>query len=197
MRQIFIIFFLGSLACIGCNNGPGRVAAPKLDAEEITDRVMQEFDKNLDSVVDSDELEEAPSLRYSLKALDKNENGDLERAEILERFNLYVQLKIGLSRKFIQFTKRGKPLTDAEVLLEPAPFMEGLIEPARGKTGPQGYALMLAENQSLGARTGFYRVKITSAKDKVDAKYNENTELGFEIAPITDGLGTESIIDIK
>ena len=198
MRPAFILFCLLPFSIVGCNNGPARVAAPRLDAEEITDLALKEFDKNSDAVIDEEELKEAPSLRYSMKALDKNENGDLERAELLERFETYVRRKIGLRQQDVLVRRKGRPVANATIELVPAPFMEGMIESAKGETGPTGHAMLKTVNQPIPAvRVGFYRAKVTSDNETFDAKFNTNTTLGFEIPPVTDGLGTESVIDLK
>ena len=198
MRSIFIVFILALLGCSGCSNGPKRITAPKLDAEEITNRALTEFDKNQDSVIDAEELKDSPSLSYSMVAIDRNENGELERDELMARFETYVKRKIGLRQQQILVKKKGRPLANVNVELVPAPLMEGLIVTAKGQTGPSGYAMLKSENAPApAAQVGFYRAKVTSDKQKIDAKFNTETTLGVEIAPNTDGLGTEMVIELK
>ena len=199
MRSILFCLCTTALLATGCNNGPKRVAAPKLDAKEITDKVMSTFDSNSDGVLDESELESAPSLAYSLKAIDTNENGQLETAEIQDRFATYVRLKIARKRFNMQIRRKGRPLPDATVEMVPAPFMEGLIAPANGVTEADGVATMDAKLSARRATVnlGFYRIKVNSDKKKIAAKYNEQTTLGVEVAPVADSMDTNVVFDLK
>ena len=197
MRGLRIFCFLLA-AALGCSDKPSRVKAPTWEPELITTKVLELFDKNSDSVIDEDELKEAPSLAYSLKPLDKNENGKLEKSELFDRFNLYVQMKTAYQQQVLQFKKKGRPLRGAKIEIVPAPFLEGIIEPAKGETDGSGHAVMQSVSMPQAVvRVGFYRVKVTSDKSKIDAKYNTDTTLGFESAPVTDGLDTNVVFDLK
>ena len=160
---------------------------------------MASFDSNSDGALDEPELEAAPSLAYSMTAIDTNENGKLETAEVLERFNTYVRLKIARKRFNMQIRRKGRPLANAKVDMVPAPFMEGIIAPAAGVTAPDG---MVAMDAKLSARRasvnlGFYRIKVNSEKHKIPAKFNEDTTLGIEVAPVADGMDTNIVFDLK
>ena len=170
-----------------------------MDAEVITENVMEMFDSNTDGALDESELVSAPSLAYSLKAIDTNENGKLEVEEIRERFDTYVRLKIARRRFNMQIRHKRRPLADAKVEMIPAPFMEGIIAPASGVTTEDGTVTMDAKLSARRATVnlGFYRIKVNSEKTKIPAKFNEETTLGVEVAPIADAMDANVVFELK
>jgi hypothetical protein len=82
----------------------------------------------------------------------------------------------------------GQPLADAKVVLEPEPFTGGVLAPAEGMTssggvcGPTVSRELLTKEVPVGVFYGLYRVKVTHPSKTIPAKYNENTELGMEVA---------------
>ena len=174
---------LAALA-VGCSRGPSRVAAPDWDPSDLAERILTELDKNADSQISQEELQAAPGLAAGARLIDADKNSQLSREEIETRLTEYAERRIGARTHSFQISYKGRPVPDADVVFMPEPILEGLIEPARGKTDSEG--LVAPETDGLGVpamRVGYYRVQVTSPKIKIPAKYqNENTPLGTEVS---------------
>ena len=78
----------------------------------------------------------------------------------------------------------------AEVVFEPEGFLGGSVEEGTGTTDMEGVAEMVAEEivkddpTLRGIRASLYKVRITHPDVKLPAKYNDDTELFFELSPI-------------
>jgi hypothetical protein len=96
-------------------------------------------------------------------------------------------------------TLDGRPLEEAEVKLDPEPFLGDAVKPASGVTRSDGAilkidpALLPEEDRYLrGVQPGLYKVRITHPSQKIPPRYNTATTLGQEIVPGTTG-GTYSL----
>src|SRR5690606_31049740 len=83
----------------------------------------------------------------------------------------------------------GRPLQGAEVVLEPEPFMGDVLANAvskvsgSGACGPTVPKELLTKEVPVGIFCGLCRMKITHPDKQIPAKYNDQAELGIEIAP--------------
>jgi hypothetical protein len=161
-----------------------RVAAPDWDPSGLAEQIITDLDKNGDSQVGADELKAAPGLAAGARLIDVDKNGQLTREEIEARFTEYADRRIGARAHSFQISYKGRPVPDADVVFMPEPILEGLIEPARGKTDSEGLVSPQTDGIDVPAmRVGYYRVQVTSPKMKIPAKYEtENTPLGTEVS---------------
>jgi hypothetical protein len=167
---------------IGCSRGPARVAAPDWDPSGLAEQLISELDKNGDSQVSEEELKAAPGFAAGTRLFDADKNGQVSREEIELRLTEYAERKIGARAHSFQISYKGRPVPNADVVFLPEPMLEGVIEPARGKTDSEGIVAPQTDGIDVPAmRVGYYRVQVTSPK--IPAKYqNENTPLGTEVS---------------
>jgi len=172
----------------GCSQTPSRIEAPDWDPPALAERILSELDKNGDAHVDAQEWAVAPGLAAGARYIDRDKDGRLGHDEIEARFDLYRDLRIGIRQQSFQLTYKGRPVAGAETVFVPEPFLDGVIEPARGTTDQQGIVAPQTEGQDLlGMRTGYYRVQITSPHVNIPTRYNSSaTTLGAEVSPRND-----------
>jgi hypothetical protein len=185
------------MAAAGCGGGPARVAAPSWDPEKLTAAVFASLDANNDDLLDRDELEAAPGLRYAHRYLDTDGDGQLGREEIRQRFALYQELRVGTELVSLRVTLNGRPLRGATVRLIPEAFLEGVIEPASGTTDEYGIASPTIEGASLpGIRIGFYRAEIVSPQLQSAQALRSAESLGIEVSPISDDVTSSGTLEL-
>lgn len=173
----------------GCFGGASRVEAPKWDVEGITDGCMAQSDEDGDGFVTKQEAKaNTPGLHYAFDQLDTDEDKKLSRDEILQRFQDYADSKVGVQGFNCRILVGSRPLEDAQIRLVPEPFLEGVVEGAEGGTIDSLTGMVDADipgDDFHGIRPGMYRVEVTSDLVKINAKYNDETILGVEVAPFT------------
>ena len=72
----------------------------------------------------------------------------------------------------------------------PEPFLGDEIKAARGTTNQHGVAVMeiSSELNERGVHSGFYRIRVSkksAATEQIPARYNEQTQLGIEVEPVS------------
>jgi hypothetical protein len=194
MRYWFLLIVAVAAILPGCWGGPAGVAPPDWDPEGMADAAMQLNDKNNDGILDEEELAAAPGLKAAAEAeggsADANNDGKLTRDEIRDRIAYYEQTQTGIQMAGMQFNRNRQPLAGATVELVPEPFLEGVLDVARGETRPTGFALPSIEGESMeGVRPGMYRIKVTHPSG-IPPKYNENTIWGLEVIPPREGYSS-------
>jgi hypothetical protein len=168
----------------GCSGAATPVSMPDWNPSGVADRAMELFDADGDGFIAGDELTKSPGILAGLDVIDTDDDQKVSAAEIVARFELYENQKLGLRDRKFRVTYNGRPLGDANIKLVPEPFLEGVIEPATGVTGPDGNLQPSAGVDGLrGMRPGYYRIEVTSDKVKLPAKYNTETVLGAEVSP--------------
>jgi hypothetical protein len=189
--------YLLAMQLVGCSSRPARVTIPDWDPSEFASAILEELDKNRDSVVDNSELAKAPGLAYGAKFIDKDRDGKLSREELEARFTMYRDRELGLTSKEFRVTYNGRPLVGAEVRLVPEFFLTDVIEPATGTTIIQGIVNPSIEGQQTPLmRAGYYRVEVTSPNVKLPAQFNTATTLGVEVSPFADEPAASGTIEI-
>lgn len=184
---------------VGCPKGKGRVEAPKLDADKMTDGAMSLCDANGDDLIDASEIKSSPALKFAKNDIDTDGDGKLSRAELAERFKIYVDVPSGaqgITMKVRQGNRNGEGFMDAKVRLVPEPFMEEFIEVGEGEVidPTTGYVQISSVPGVPGVRVGMYRIEITHDSRKVPAKFNTKTILGIEVPPIASAATQEELI---
>jgi len=202
--------FGGPLLFAGCLGSPSAVDAPDFDAESAAEEALALYDADGNGSLDESELAKSAALARLLEAVDimgqpvdKNRDQALDAAEIAARVEIYVENGTGRSMKSALVTRNGSPVADAEVTFEPEPFMSDVIEPAYGVTDAQGNAFMsIKDADPPGVTFGFFRIRVSkkdsSGQETLPAKFNTNTTLGAEIAPMTErGQGDLVLVELE
>lgn len=175
----------------GCK-GSTRFEAPPIDASAATDRAFAEYDSNHDGFLDETELMRCPALAGSLDDLDRDHDKRVSRAELKAVLASCREDGIGLVERVCTVRLDDAPLSGAQIVLEPEPFLGSAVKPAQGKTDDRGRARMQMEGASQpGCQVGFYRVRITktekSGREIVPDRYNRETQLGLAVLPRSRG----------
>ena len=172
-------------AAVGCGSG---VKEYLVDHEAASAAAIEQYDKNGDGLLDETELKACPALLLELRAYDESDDKKLSADEIGAQIKEMYERGAGMTAIDATVTLDGRPLSGATVKFIPEDFLGDEIKAAEGVTNASGYASIgippeeLPEElrrQSL-MRVGIYRVEITHPSRKLPAKYNTETELGFE-----------------
>jgi hypothetical protein len=101
-------------------------------------------------------------------------------------------MRTALASVRCQVTLDGRPLTDAQVVFEPEPFLGEEIKRATGKTNQLGDAAPTIADEDKpdpnlpgGVHFGLYKVRISKQADgreTIPSRYNTETILGQEVA---------------
>jgi EF hand len=164
--------------------GCGKLAVTKLqkyDPATAATKAIETYDKNGDGKLSADELKATPGLVASGRRLDSNGDKIVTREELQARFqSLDAQADyIGLD---VRVVYKGKPLANAEVTFSPEQFLGDGFPRFSGTTNEGGGCPLTPDGKQLpGIPTGYYQVKIVSAKQGIDAIR------GVEIADDTTG----------
>jgi hypothetical protein len=182
---------------IGCSSRPAAISIPKWSPENFTGTILERLDKSGDSQLDQRELAAAPGLAFGVRFIDKNGDGKLGRDELIERFAMYRDSRVGLMPGELRITYNGQPLADADVRLVPEFFLEDIIEPATGATHGDGVVRPSVPDQRTPLmRIGYYRVEVRSNKRPLPAKFNSQTTIGVELSPFANETVSSSTIEI-
>lgn len=184
-RALLCLLSAGLLSTIvGCSGKPSRIKAPDLDPKGVAKRAIQRYDQSGDGKLTGEEL--SPALKALLETADEDGDGALSETEILQRLKVHVQSKIGLHDVGGTVLLDGRPLPDATVRFVPDPVLEGIVEPAGGRTDMGGFVELEIEGNDLaGVQPGFYRVEVSKTdannREIIPSRYNVDSELGREV----------------
>jgi hypothetical protein len=179
-----IACLLTLLLAIGC----GKVKSVIIDPVATSAAAIKQYDKNGDSVLDETELKGCPGLLGAMRAYDESKDKKLSAEEIAAQIDEMYQRGVGLTTIDCTVSLDGSPLSGATVKFIPEEFLGPEISPAEGVTNNSGYASIGIDAELLPKelrrqsllRVGIYRVEITHPSKKIPAKYNTESELGFE-----------------
>lgn len=191
------------VAAAGCSSGPTKVSVPIVDESSAASGALELCDKDGDGAISKDESAAAPSLKAEFASFDANKDDKLDRIELENRIASWTTGGIARVIPMSFYVKLdGRPLADAKVVLEPEPFMGGVLPPAEsmtsgsGSCGPTVARELLSKEIPVGMFSGLYRVKVTHPQKSIPAKYNDQTELGIEVSPNYDFYNRRSF-DLK
>ena len=153
---------------------------------------MELYDSSKDGMLDAEELESAPGLKYVAERIDSDQDGMLSTGEIESMIDAWNENEVGLGTAQCAVKLGRRPLGKADIRLEPAPFLVGNIETAIGRTDQFGNAQLTVPKDKRpipdcppGVQVGVYHVVISKEqgdKETVPTKYNTETTLGQEVS---------------
>ena len=201
IRWFGVWLFLVSLALLGCEASLDR---PDFDPQWSATKALEQCDKNSDGQIDPSEAAAAPGLLLAFDQWDTDGNKQISSEEFAERIAKYKAASGSVASAAFQVTYQKKPLEGANVLLEPEAFMGEGFATASGTTDRYGYVTLnrpdMEQGGYPGVYLGLYRVKITKevdGKELLPAKYNEQTELGFDSGGQTREARTSPRFDLE
>jgi hypothetical protein len=178
-------------AWVGCSMQPPRVDAPDIDASEVAQSFIDQYDGDGDSRLSQAELRNCPSLESSLSAYDGNNDRHVSAEEISSRLANIYQDKIAIFQLYATVTLDGRPLAGAEVELTPEPPLTGKVKYASGRTNKRGIAALSMREEDMptdlrgvvrGVQTGLYRITVRHNGEQLSA-ISGGSVLGEEITP--------------
>lgn len=181
-RQAWFCVLLASFA--GCSSRPARVLPPDVDPAAAAASAVALCDANGDGAITKEEANKAPSIREGWRGLDSNKDNLVTADEIESRIAAWVKSKVGVTSVACAVMLNGQPLANADVVLEPEPFLDGEVKPATGRTDGQGQTFLQISRELPGVQCGFYRVKISKKvgdQESIPQQFNEATTLGLEV----------------
>ena len=183
--QITYIICLAILStAVGCGDRSMYI----VDPVKASKAAIEQYDKNGDSLLDATELKSCPGLLNALKPFDDSKDKKLSQEEIAEEISWMYQRNPGLTTLNCSVTLDGNILPGATVKFIPESYLGEKIKTAEGTTNGAGVAALSIPADELpkelrrtsAMRVGIYRVEITHPSKKLPAKYNTESELGFD-----------------
>jgi hypothetical protein len=176
------------LVAAGCSRSPERFKAPKVDATTAAGAAVERYDANGDGLLSKQELAKCPAILGKLSAYDRNGDSSVDKAEIEHQLSQLLKHGTGGTQLSCLVTYKKKPLGGAEVVLEPEPYLGSEVQTARGTTNGSGSAQLAIPAEYLPSHLqrmkavhyGTFKVRITHPSISIPAKYNTETELGYE-----------------
>ena len=176
------------IAMLGCSRGPSRFKAPGVDSESAAAQAIELYDANGDGALNREELGKCPGILSKLAVYDENRNGSVEQQEIFRRLSELLKHGTGGTGLNALVSYNGKPLPGATVLLEPEPYLGDEVQMAEGVTDGAGSADLSIPPEYVpehlrrvkSVHYGTFKVRITHPTVSLPAKYNTETELGYE-----------------
>jgi hypothetical protein len=177
-----------SVLCLVAVAGCGGVKEFRVDPEAASKAAMEQYDKNGDGLLDMTELRACPAMLRELRAYDESKDKKLSADEIGAQIRDMYGQGPGMTSINCTVSLDGTALSGATVRFIPETFLGPEIKEANGVTNSTGTAALGISPDELPKelrrhhlmRVGIYRVEITHPSKKIPAKYNTDTELGFE-----------------
>lgn len=174
----------------GCSGGAQRFEAPSVDHDAAAQQAVELYDKDGNGALSEGELAACPAILGKLSFYDANGDKKVDKDEIATHLKKLLA-GTGGTQLNAMVSYKGKPLSGAEVVLEPEPFLGDEVQSARGVTDSSGSAqlaippeFMPEHAQRLKAvHYGLFKVRITHPSVSLPPKYNSETELGYETEP--------------
>ncbi|QDT69447.1 EF hand [Planctomycetes bacterium MalM25] len=187
------------LAAVGCGSGPAAPRLPSVDANSAASDAMRLYDRNGDGTLDADERVASPALAKAARSIDSDGNGSIDQREICAYIESWKESGTALVDVIAEVVLDGAPLTDAELIVEPEPFLGDAYSIARSSTDASGLATFVGAHPQLpGLPVGFYRVRVSkkdaAGRERIPASYNDATELGIVVAA---NAGNHSRFELK
>lgn len=183
---------IGTMAFVlGCGNAPSRLQQNSFSPSSAASAAMKEYDKNSDGSLDDGELGSFVSIKNDLTQFDSDNSKTISESELVQRFEKWQALKVALVPCSFVVKLDGKPLTDADITLEPESFLSSTLQPCVGKTDATGRVspnkVASGSDPDLAGLTGvppgLYKLKVTHPKLEKLKKYHSETTLGLQVAP--------------
>jgi len=177
------------LGIVGCSGGPSRINPPSFDAQTAADEAISLYDTDGDGQLNEAELVKCPGILSVLGAYDSDGNKMVSREEIADHLLGWQKKRIGMQSLKCIVKLNGKPLAGADIVFEPEPYLGEDIKTALGATNAAGMTSIAIPKEELpeaqqalnAMHVGTYKVRVTHPEISIPAKYNTETELGYEI----------------
>jgi hypothetical protein len=179
------------VAVAGCSRGPARFAAPKVNPASAAAEAIKLYDADGDAMLSEEELRKCPGILARLALYDQDGNKSLDEQEIQQRIAELFKAGVGGTKLNCLVAFKGRPLEGATVVMEPEPYLGGGVQTATGITDGAGSAQLgippefvpehLRKMKSV--HYGTFKVRVTHPTIAIPAKYNVETELGYETEP--------------
>jgi hypothetical protein len=177
-----------AVALVGCSRGPARFVAPEVDPKAAAVEAIERYDVNGDAALSKEELRQCPGVLSKLAAYDQDGSASLDEQEIVKRISDLFKNGTGGTKLNCLITYKGKPLSGATVVLEPEPYLGGGVQTATGTTDGAGAAQLGIPPEFVpehlrrmrSVHYGTFKVRVTHPTISIPAKYNAETELGYE-----------------
>jgi hypothetical protein len=184
---ICVTCIVTSVTYVGCGDGSYTV-----DPVTASNAAVEMYDKNGDGLLDQTELRSCPALARELRAYDESKDSKLSAEEIAAQIRSMFGQNAGMTPLTCTINLDGSPLSGATVKFIPESFLGPEIKEATGVTNSAGSADLAISPDELPKelrrhnlmRVGIYRVEVTHPTKKIPARYNTETELGFEFHQI-------------
>ena len=178
---------LSVAAVAGCR-ASNQIDVPSVDADDAAAEAIALYDADKNGALSKEELAECPGVLGRLDFYDQNKNEAVEQEEISLRLAELLKHGIGATQLNCLVTYRGKPLGGAEVVFEPEPYLGGEVQAATATTNGAGSAQMTIPPEFIPEALrrvkmlhyGTFKVRITHPTIAIPARYNADTELGYE-----------------
>lgn len=176
------------LALNGCARDPDRFEAPAVNPSNAAALAMEFYDSNVDGSLDEEELKKCPGLLLKKASYDTDGNGSLSQSEIEGGISNLFGRGTGGTQLRCTVLYKGRPLSGANVVMEPEPYLGDAVQTATGTTDGAGTAQLAIPAEYLPAHFqrvkavhyGTFKFRITHPSINIPPKYNTETELGYE-----------------
>lgn len=183
------------LLLLGCSGALPQVKPPQIDAMAAAQGALAEFDQDGDGQLSKEEA--CQGMTQSWDRYDTDEDDLISQDELAARFTDWTDGDTGMMNMRANVTFKGKPLPDATVELTPYAFLGENLKPCGGKTDRYGGVFLSipkdrlpeSQQQTFGIQVGLYQVRISHDSAKLPAKYNDETELSVDVAPVDSNNG--------
>jgi hypothetical protein len=161
---------------------------------------MESHDANHDGAIEPGEMASCPPLVAVMPRYDADGNGSLSAAEIEARLVELYRTGAVLTNVDCTVTFNRRPLAGALVKFHPVDMLKPAVKPAEGITDQSGRARLTVQDEDLPddlqdaalMYPGLYHVEITHPQVDLPARYNDASELGFEVDPsLRDGISAQ------
>lgn len=171
---------------------------PRVDPATAAAEAVERMDSDGDSHVSPLEAVASPAIASEFRRYDVNGDGQLSADEIESRITELFSRAVGLLKVECTVTRRGRPLTGAEVRFIPESFLGDSLTAATATTDDKGFCSPSIPQDKLPAsvghlqmmQPGIYRVEISHPSIT-----GEPEALGFDVDP-TRRDGTAARFDL-
>jgi hypothetical protein len=182
---------LNLLLLFGCSRTPDRFEAPDVDIASAAVKAIEQYDVDGNKSLSTDELAKCPGILSKITLYDQNANKAIEQEEIAARLADLLKYGTGGTALTARVSLNGKPLRGAAVVLEPEPYLGAEVQTAEGTTNGAGSAALGIPPEYVPehlrrkkmVHIGTFKVRITHPNVPIPAKYNIETQLGYETEP--------------
>jgi hypothetical protein len=179
------------LGLLGCSGSPSAFEAPGVDVASAAERAMELYDADKDGTLNEPELAKCPGLLLKRAGYAADGDSALQQAEIEAGLGKLFKHGTGGTQLNCLVLYKGRPLAGAEVVLDPEPYLGEEVQTAKGTTNGSGATQLGIPSEYLPSHLerlkavhyGTFKVRITHPTIAIPAKYNTETELGYETEP--------------